>query len=337
MKLVIQIPSYNEEQGLAETIRLLPRSLPRVDCIEVLVIDDGSSDRTAEVARAAGADHIIRHKKNRGLAAAFQSGIDAALELGADIIVNTDADNQYPGSFIAALIAPILDGGADYVIADRQMSRLTHLSRTHRLLQRIGSAAVSRISGIPVPDAPSGFRAITREAALRIEVLTDYTYTLETLIQAAHKGLRLAWVPVDVNPPMRASRLKRSEAQYVRRSAVTMLRLYALYKPLRTFVLLALPFMLAGLGLWGRYVGLVLSHAATRGSNIQSVVVGAALLLISLLLVSLGILGDILARNRTLTDRTLELTKRSLFRGSESPRVVDPGAGADQREPVRYT
>jgi glycosyltransferase involved in cell wall biosynthesis len=194
VKLVIQIPCFNEQATLPETVRDLPREIPGVDIVEVVVVDDGSTDRTSEVARSLGVTRVVRHTKNRGLAAAFQTGLDAAIALQADIIVNTDADHQYPGSAIPSLVASILEGRADIVLGDRKIHGLRHLPLTHRLLQKWGSAVVRRISGTEVPDAPSGFRAFSREAAILLEVLTEYTYTLETIIQAGRKGLGIACI-----------------------------------------------------------------------------------------------------------------------------------------------
>ena len=312
MKLVIQIPCYNEEATLPGVLARLPHQLPGFDAIEVLVVDDGSTDGTSEVARRAGA-HVVRHARNRGLAAAFQTGLNACLERGADVIVNTDGDGQYPGEKIQELVAPILAGAADMVIADRRIGGLQRLPLSHRLLQRIGSAVVRKISGTQVPDAPSGFRALSRETALRTEILTDYSYTLESLIQAGRLGLRLEFLPVDTLPPTRESRLKASQWQYVRRSAMTILRLYALYRPLKTFILLSLPFFLAGSALWIRYAVLWIRNDAGRGAHIQSVVVGGVLLLIAGLLGALGVLGDILAKSRELAERALVASKRALY------------------------
>lgn len=313
MKLIIQIPCLNEEETLPETVRDLPKEIPGVSRIEVLIVDDGSTDRTAQVARELGVGHIIRHQKNRGLAAAFQTGLDRCLALDADIIVNTDADHQYPGTFIPSLIRPILEGQADLAIGDRNISSLLHLPWTHRLLQRMGTSVVRRVSGTDVPDAPSGFRALSREAAMRMEVLTGYTYTLETILQAGRMGMKIATVPIQTNRATRGSRLKRSELQYVFRSAVTILRLYALYQPLKTFLLLAVPFLIGGVALWVRYLVLFFLGAAGRGAHIQSVVVGAALILISVLFTCLGVLGDLMARARALAERTLYLAKRALY------------------------
>lgn len=331
MKLIVQIPCYNEEDTLPQVLREIPRRIPGVDRVEILVVDDGSTDRTSDVARRAGADHVVRHAKNRGLAAAFQTGLDAALALGADVVVNTDADNQYPGSLIPALAEPILQGSADMVVADRRIGSLKHLPFLHRVLQRLGSAVVRRISGTAVPDAPSGFRALSREAAFRLEVLTDYTYTLETLIQAGRQGFRLAFLPIDINPPTRVSRLKRSQWHYVARSAGTILRLYALYRPLRTFFLMALPFLLGGLGLWGRFAYLWATDRGGRGAHVQSVVVGAALILIAVLLGALGVLGDLMARSRSVSERILAVSKKTLY-GARPER--EPETSATERSPA---
>jgi glycosyltransferase involved in cell wall biosynthesis len=235
LKLIIQIPAYNEESTLPQTLRDLPRSLPGVDRVEVLVVDDGSTDRTAEVAREAGADHVVRLKQNQGLAAAFSTGLETALRLGADIIVNTDADNQYRGEDIARLVRPIVDGQADIVVGDRGVAALEHFSPLKRWLQKWGSWVVGRAAGIPIPDATSGFRALSREAALRLTVLSDYTYTLETLIQAGARKMRVVYVPVRTNPQTRPSRLIRSIPSFLALSAVTIVRFYTMYRPLRVF------------------------------------------------------------------------------------------------------
>ena len=236
MKLIIQIPCYNEAETLPLTLAELPRSLPGVDEIEYLVIDDGSTDRTAEVARQLGVQHIVRQKRNRGLAAAFQAGLEAALAAGADLIVNTDADNQYFGPDIAVLVQPILDGRADIVVGDRGVADSEHFSALKRVLQRFGSWVVERAAGIPIPDATSGFRAFTREAALRLTVLSEYTYTLETLIQAGVRGMNVVFVPVRTNPKTRQSRLMRSLPSFLALQAVTILRFYTMYRPLRVFM-----------------------------------------------------------------------------------------------------
>jgi glycosyltransferase involved in cell wall biosynthesis len=328
MKLLIQIPCLNEERTLPDTVRDLPGEIPGVTRIEVLVIDDGSSDRTAEIARELGVPHVVRHLRNRGLAAAFQTGIDQCLELQADVIVNTDGDHQYPGSFIPALVRPILEGRADMVIGDRRIHAQGHLSWMHRFLQWLGSSVVRRVSGANIPDATSGFRALSREAALRVEVLSKYTYTLETILQGERMGLNIVSVPIEVNRPTRQSRLKRNDLEYVVHSAATLLRLYALYQPLKTALLMALPFLLGGLGLWARYVYLIFAHDAGRSAHIQSVVVGGALILLSSLLGALGILGDILAKGRALSERTLYLAKVARYGRSPVPPERPSPAGA---------
>lgn len=310
MKLIIQIPCLNEEHTLPTTLAELPRHIDGIDQIEWLIIDDGSTDRTAEIARNLGVEHIVTHNVNKGLATAFQSGINAALQLGADIIVNTDADNQYPGGQIEALVTPILRGEADMVIGDRQIHSIEHFSPVKKRLQNLGSAAVRYASRTNVPDAPSGFRALTREAALRLNVLTHYTYTLETIIQAGNKNLTVAHVPIQTNPKTRESRLIRSTWRYVLRSAVTIIRLFILYRPLRTFTYFAIPFASAGLFLWLRFLLLMLQGEAERGSNVQSVIVGSAFIIIAFIIFLIGLVGDLIAINRRLLEESLYYLKR---------------------------
>ena len=310
MKLVIQIPCLNEQDTLPVTLAELPRHLDGVDVIEWLIIDDGSTDRTVEVARALGVDYVVRHSVNKGLAAAFRSGLDAALQLGADIIVNTDADNQYPARYISDLIAPILRREADIVIGDRQTGKIEHFSPTKRLLQSVGSAVVRLVSGTNVPDAPSGFRAMSRDAALQLNILTRYTYTLETIIQAGNKNLVVAHVPIETNGQLRESRLIKSMFRYVVRSASTILWLFVLYRPLRSFSLLAAPFMLVGTLLWLRFAVLLLTGEAGRGTNVQSVIAGSALLIIGFMVFLIGLVGELVAMNRRLQEETLFYVKR---------------------------
>jgi len=310
MKLVIQIPCLNEEDSLPITLAELPRHLDGVDVIEWLIVDDGSTDRTVEVARALGVDYVVRHPVNKGLAAAFRSGLDAALQLGADIIVNTDADNQYPARYIPDLIAPILRHQADIVIGDRQTGQIEHFSPTKRLLQSFGSAVVRLVSNTNVPDAPSGFRAMSRDAALQLNILTRYTYTLETIIQAGNKNLVVAHVPIETNGKLRESRLIKSMFRYVLRSATTILWLFVLYRPLRSFSLLAAPFLLGGALLWLRFVVLLMTGEAGRGTNVQSVIVGSALLIIGFMVFLIGLIGELVAMNRRLQEETLFYVKR---------------------------
>lgn len=311
MRLIIQIPCLNEESTLPETLAELPQHIEGIDEIKVLIIDDGSTDNTAQVARDCGVDYIISHTSNRGLAVAFQTGLDACLERGADIIVNTDADNQYPGRYIADLVRPILNQEADMVIGDRQTHTIPHFSRVKKMLQYFGSAVVRRVSNTDVVDAPSGFRALSRNTALRLNIITTYTYTLETIIQAGKKNLTVVSVPIETNPKTRESRLIKNIPSYVLRSATTILRLFVLYEPLKTFFYLSFPFLLVGGGLWLRYIFLAMSDEVGRGAHVQSVIVGAALLIIGFLVFLIGILGELIAINRHLHEETLFRLKKS--------------------------
>lgn len=339
MKLIIQIPCLNEEHTLPETLAELPRTIEGVNEIKWLIIDDGSTDNTVQTAYDHGVDYVVRHAVNQGLAAAFQSGVTACLRLGADIIVNTDGDNQYPGRYIPDLVRPILDGTADMVIGDRRPSTIAQFSPMKRLFHRWGSAVVRFVSDTDVPDAPSGFRAISREAALRMHVLTGYTYTLETIIQAGKRRLPIRHIVIQTNAKTRESRLMRSTLQYVLRSVVTLLRLFLLYEPLKTFAYLSVPFFLVGGVLWLRYALLVVQQEVTRGSNIQSVVVGAVAILIGFLVLAIGLLGEILAASRRLQEEILYYLKRDLdsdstktviSREPASPRVQGSETRAEQ-------
>lgn len=304
MKLIIQIPCYNESATLPHVLEDLPREIPGIDTIETLVIDDGSTDGTAEVARALGVDHIVRHRANKGLAAAFQTGIDACLRLGADIIVNTDGDHQYPGDAIPDLVRPILRGEADIVIGDRQVDRVEHFSGQKKALLRLGSWVVRLASDTDVPDAPSGFRAYSREAALRLYVTSDFSYTVEHLIQAGKRRLTIAHVPVRTNPQTRPPRLHRGNWDFVKRQAGTIVRTFTYYEPLRTFSYLAGPFFLAGMILLGRFFWLYLTGNA-MGRLLQSVTIGASLLVIGFLIFIFGLLADAVANHRRLTEEVL--------------------------------
>lgn len=303
VKLIIQIPCYNEEASLAETLTALPRELPGVDVIESLVIDDGSTDGTADVARASGATYLLRFPVNLGLARAFSAGLDAALKLGADVIVNTDADHQYPGSEIGRLVAPILAGDAEMVIGDRMPHRSRHFGPAKRLLQRLGSWAVRQLSGTSVPDAASGFRAFSRRAALRLNVFTQFTYTLETIIQAGKKHIPIGHVQVETNPERRPSRLFSSMGAYVRRSASTMIRIYALYEPLRVF------WRLGGLCLaGGTLIGIrfLFDYFADGGTgHVQSLILAAVLLIVGFQTMLIGLVADLIGSSRSLLEDTL--------------------------------
>ncbi|RKX28074.1 MAG: glycosyltransferase family 2 protein, partial [Verrucomicrobia bacterium] len=301
MKLIIQIPCFNEAKTLPETVTALPRTVPGIDTIEVLIIDDGSTDATSKVALKAGVDHVLRLPRNQGLARAFAAGIEQALRLGADIIVNTDADNQYCADDIPALIAPILAGEADFVIGERPIESIQHFSLLKKLLQRIGSATVRLFSRTDVRDAPSGFRAFSRRAAARLNVFNEYTYTLETIIQAGQKHMAVTSVPVRVNQPTRESRLVRSIPDYVRRSVATILRVFIIYRPLRFFATMAAVTFIPGFLLGLRFV-----HFFTLGQGdgkIQSLILATLLMGLAALLLVIGIVTDLIAVNRQLLER----------------------------------
>jgi glycosyltransferase involved in cell wall biosynthesis len=306
MKLIVQIPCYNEEETLPLVLNSIPRDIPGVDEVRVLVIDDGSHDRTVAVAREHGADYIVRHPENRGLARAFRTGLDACLRLGADIIVNTDGDNQYPQKDIPHLAGPVLEGKADIVIGDRQTWSVSEFSRLTKLLQAWGSRVVRAISGTSVSDVPSGFRAYSREAALRLISLTSFSYTVENVIQAGKLGLTTTNVRVDVNPQTRPSRLKKGNWDFVKRQGATILRLYLVYEPLRTFFYLSLPFSVIGSLAILRFLYFqVFTEEVGIGRHVQSLVVGGTLLVMGFLLFILGVLADLISANRRLTEEAL--------------------------------
>jgi hypothetical protein len=309
VKLIIQIPCLNEEATLPRVLGELPREIPGFDEVEWLIVDDGSTDRTVESAWAAGANHIVRLTTNRGLAAAFQAGVDAALKLGADVIVNTDADNQYRAADIPRIIEPILARRADMVVGDRQVRDIKHFSPLKKLLQRVGSWVVRRASGTSVADTTSGFRAYTREAALGLQVVTNYTYTLESLIQAGTLGVAIEDVPIATNPELRPSRLLGSTGSYVRRNGLAVVRAYALYQPLRTFSTLAGLFALGALAAWSPYLIDWILNGDTKG-HIQSLILGAVLALVAAQMLALGVIGDTLAGQRVITQRTFERVRR---------------------------
>ncbi|MFQ6109938.1 MAG: glycosyltransferase family 2 protein [Candidatus Aminicenantales bacterium] len=308
MKLIIQIPCYNEAEYLPPTLKDLPQKVEGIDQLEVLVVDDGSSDNTAEVARKNGVHHIVRFKKHRGLAAAFSAGLEACLRLGADIIVNTDADNQYRGSDIPALIAPILKGEADIVVGDRQTQTIPHFSWTKKKLQKWGSRLVRMLSKTTVPDATSGFRAISREAAFQLNVLSQFSYTLETLIQAGKMNLAVKSVPIQTNVTPRKSRLFRNILSFLVNSASTILRTYAMHEPLRIFLSLAAVFFLLGLIPGIRF--LVFFFSGRPGGHIQSLILSAILLILSFLMVVMAILSDLISSNRKIIEEALWRIRR---------------------------
>jgi glycosyltransferase involved in cell wall biosynthesis len=314
LKLVIQIPCLDEEATLPATLADLPRALPGVDRIETLVIDDGSTDRTSAVARSLGVTRVVRFPTRRGLARAFATGMMEALDMGADIVVNTDADNQYRGEDVARLVAPIVAGTADMVIGDRRVSQIAEFSPLKKLLQRGGSWVVSRLSSITLPDTTSGFRAYSREAAMRLTVVSDFTYTLETVIQATQKGLSIVSVPIRTNPRTRNSRLFRSMGGYLKRSVGTMLRLYVAYRPLRFFVSLAALFLLGSAVLFGRFLMFyfALGHDVQTG-HVQSVIVAGVLAIIGVLVLALGVLAELTSVNRRLQEEILTHARHLRF------------------------
>lgn len=307
-KLIIQIPCYNEAESLPETLVALPRRIPGIDTIEFLVIDDGSHDGTSDVARRFGVQHVVRHRRNRGLAAAFQTGIDAALAAGADIIVNTDADGQYAGEDIALLVAPVVSGQADIVVGDRGVGDNAHFGPIKRRLQRFGSAVVRRLSGTDITDAVSGFRAISREAAQRITITTEFSYTTDMLIQAGKKRLRITSVPIRTNRTERPSRLFKSIPQFIVRQLVTMLRAYTTYNPLRAFLGTGALFTMVGLIPIVRF--LVYWAMGDSDGHVQSLVLGGSLLVLGVITCLMGVLADLIGANRKLIEKTLTEVKR---------------------------
>ena len=319
MKLIIQVPCFNEEAHLAETLAGLPRSVPGFDSVETLVIDDGSTDATAGAARGAGATYLLRFPVHLGLARAFEAGLDAALKLGADVIVNTDADNQYRGADVALLVQPILAGVAEMVIGDRAPHRLRHFGAGKRLLQRVGSWVVRQVSGTRVPDAASGFRAFSRRAALRLNVFSEFTYTLETIIQAGKKHIPIAHVPVETNPEQRPSRLFGHVTLYVRRSIATLVRIYALYEPLRVFWRIGAACIAAGGVIGARF----LYYYLTRGGagHVQSLILAAVLLIVGFQTMLIGLVADLIGASRSLQEDTLVRVRELELRLGDGPEV----------------
>ena len=324
MKLIIQIPSFNEEAQLPETLADLPREVPGFERVEWLVIDDGSTDRTVEVAREHGVDHVVRLTNNKGLAAAFQAGLDACLKLGADVIVNTDADNQYQGGDISKLVAPIVGGEADMVIGDRDTDSIEHFSPAKKRLQRLGSAVVRRASETRVPDTTSGFRAYNREAALQVQVVSKFTYTLETIIQAGKMLVAIEHVPIRTNRKTRDSRLFPSMWAYVRRNTLSIFRIYTLYEPLRVFAVAAGIAALVGAVIWARFLWFFFSGEGA--GHIQSLILGSTLFVVAVQLAALGVVSDVLASSRVLQQRILERVRRVELQLGVEPSHYEPGA-----------
>ncbi len=300
MKLIIQIPCYNEEATLPVALADLPKQIDGIDTVQVLVVDDGSTDETRRIAAEAGVEHVVGFSRNQGLARAFMLGIRTGLDLGADIIVNTDADNQYVGADIEKLVRPILAGKADLVVGTRPIGDIAHFSPTKKVLQKVGSWVVARVSGTRVADAPSGFRAYSRLAASSLNVFSSYTYTLETIIQAGQKNLGIVCVPVRVNPDLRPSRLVRSIPSYVVRSVITMIRIFVVYQPFRFFFGIGISVFLAGAGVGGRF--LYYLSTGNGSGHVQSLILAAVLLIIGFQTIALAFVADLSRVNRRLLE-----------------------------------
>lgn len=313
MKLIIQIPCFNEQNTLITTLDDLPKDLEGIDKIEYLIINDGSSDKTTQVARDWGVDYIVNFTQNKGLAKGFMTGLDVCLENGADIIVNTDADNQYHGDDIARLIEPILEGRADIVIGERPIEENENFSFLKKKLQRLGSWAVRQASKTTIPDAPSGFRAFSREAALKLNVVNDYTYTLETIVQAGREKIPIVSVPIRVNPTLRPSRLAHTMWGYVRTSMLTILRAYLIYKPLKFFQFLSLFPIIPGLIVWIRFIYLFAKYGGA--GHVQSLILGCTLIIIGAMCQMIGILGDTITANRKILQDTQYHTRKMYYDG----------------------
>jgi glycosyltransferase involved in cell wall biosynthesis len=332
VKLIIQIPCLNEEKTLPATLADLPREVEGFDQVEWLVIDDGSTDRTIEVAREHGVDHIVRLTNNKGLAAGFQAGLDACLKLGADVIVNTDADNQYFGGDIAKLVAPIMAGDADMVVGDRDVMSIEHFSGVKKTLQRLGSWVVRQASSTEVPDTTSGFRAYNREAALQMAVVSKFTYTLETIIQAGKLLVATQHVPIRTNPKTRESRLFPSMWAYVRRNALSIFRIYSRYEPLKVFMSLAGIIGLAAMLIWGRY--LYFWVQGEGAGHVQSLILGAVLFNAATVLAALGVIGDLMSANSNMIQRVFEKVRRLELEAGVPPSHYEPGARETGQPPT---
>jgi glycosyltransferase involved in cell wall biosynthesis len=317
MKLIVQIPCYNEEATLPMVLKSIPFKIPGVDLVETLIIDDGSTDKTIEVAKKFGVNHIVRHRRNKGLAASFVDGLNMALKKGADIIVNTDGDNQYPQQDIPKLVEPILQGTHDIVIADRQTSTIAHFSPLKKLLQNVGSRVVNIAADTNLPDAPSGFRAYSREAAMALNIVTDFSYAMESIIHAGKKRIAITHIPVNTNPKTRESRLFKNMRQHIIKSAAAIVRSYTMYHPLSFFLLGGVVSISIGAVPYFRYLFLTLNHGEPIAGHLQSLIFGAVFVMLGLMFMVIGLVADLLATNRKLIEDSLYRIKKMEFRQDE--------------------
>jgi len=326
MKLIIQIPCFNEDSVLPATLNDLPQAIDGIDEIEVLVVDDGSTDNTALLARECGVDHVLSLKKHHGLARAFFAGIESCIELGADIIVNTDADNQYSGGDIHKLVEPILSGEAEVVVGDRQIYKVAHFSFFKKILQKIGSAFVRKLSNTNVEDVVSGFRAYSRKAAMHINIITDFSYTVENLIQLGTSRFKIVTVPVKTNVTERKSRLHKGIVHFIINQIRTIIRSYSMYKALKVFSFIGLVFLLPGLFLGLRFVYFFIYDPPSAGGHVQSLILAAVLIILSFIFLMLGILADLISSNRKLIERVLLYSRQQKYdkdEGKDSSKYSD--------------
>lgn len=313
MKVIVQIPCLNEEKTLPLVLKDIPKRIKGVSSIEVLVIDDGCTDKTVAVAKKLGVKHFVHHPHKQGLARSFHDGVNKALELGADIIVNTDGDNQYPGKSIPALIQPLLDKKADIVIANRQVQNIEHFSATKKLLQRFGTHVLNLAAGTKVPDAPSGFRAYSRDAVMRLNVVTGFSYAMETIVQAANKRLHIVSIPITTNPKTRESRLFKSQWEHVFKSGSAIFRAFVMYRPYVVFLTLGITLFILGLIPFVRYLYFVIADSTDGARHLQSLIAGSVLMVASFIAFTLGVVADLIRINRVLTEDQLEHQKHARY------------------------
>jgi glycosyltransferase involved in cell wall biosynthesis len=329
MKLIVQIPCYNEEHTLPQTVADIPREIPGIDQVEVLIIDDGSADRTTEVAREVGVDHIVVNRRNRGLARTFRRGLEECLKRGADIIVNTDGDNQYFGADIPKLVQPILEGRADLVVGDRETDKITHFSPLKKFLQWLGSGIVRKLAGVWVPDTVSGFRAFSRDTAIMLNIVSPFSYTIETVIQAGKRGIAVTSVPVRTNPKTRESRLFKGMTSFITRQVTTIVRMYAMYQPLKVFFIIGTALTVVGALPILRFVYFYL--IGQGDGHIQSLVLGGVLVLMGFIAYLAGLVADLISFNRQLLEMTLERVRRLELQGAEAGEADAAGTARPER------